>query len=161
MKPKKLLILFLIVLFTVLQCTALNYINIFKIKPDILLVLIIFFSLNFGKIYGMIVGALCGLFNEATCGVACGQMVFIYSFAGLILGYIGRWVYNQRIANQICIAFVFNLVIYLFLFFLFQLENVNLPLFSALIFTILPASIYTALVTPVLFLFLNTVLNLK
>lgn len=161
MKPRKSLILFLIILFTVLQCTALNYIEIFRIKPDILLILVIFFSLYYGRAYGLGVGALCGLFSEATSGASSGSFVFVYSLGGLILGHFGRWVYKQKIFGQICVSFVFSFLIYFFLFCLFRTCNINLPLFNTLISVILPASVYTALVTPVLFLLLKTILNTK
>lgn len=161
MKPGKLLILFSIILFTILQCTVLNYVRIFRIKPDILLILVIFFSLNFGRIYGLIVGALCGLFSEATCGVPAGAVVFVYSFGGLLLGHISRWVVNLRIFGQMAISFIFSFVIYFFLFFLFQTLGANLPLFNSLISVILPASFYTAAVSPVLFRFLKTIYSLS
>ena len=181
MRPRKLLILFLIILFAVLQSTALNYIQIFKTKPDILLILIAFFSLNFGRMYGLSIGAICGMFSEITSGIPSGFAVLAYSLSGLILGTIGRWVYpspvggggvypspvggggvnNQKIWAEICISFIFCLVIYFFLFFLFRLFNANLSFFGTLISIILPASFYTAVAAPVIFRFLKTILQIK
>lgn len=158
---KKLLILLLVILFTLLQSTALNYIRIFKVKPDILLILIIFFSLNLGQIYGLIIGALCGIFNEATSGIPSGVAVLVYSFGGLFLGHIGKWVYNQKLLGQLYITFVFSFAIYLSLFFLSQAFNASLSLFGILVSTILPASLYTAAVSPVFFRFLKTVLTIS
>ena len=160
MKAKKPLILFLIILFTVLQCTALNYIQIFKVKPDILLILIIFFSLYYGRIYGLIIGAVCGLFSELSSGIPPGFAVLTYSLAGLILGYIGRWVVNLRIFGQLYISFIFSIAVYTFLFLLFQIFKANLSLFNALIFIILPASFYTAAISPVIFRFLRFLTSL-
>lgn len=171
MRSRKLLILFLIILFAVLQSTALNYIQIFKTKPDILLILIAFFSLNFGRMYGLSIGAICGMFSEITSGIPSGFAVLAYSLSGLILGSISRWVYpspvggggvnNQKILGEICISFVFCLVIYFFLFFLFRLFNANLSFFGTLISIILPASFYTAVAAPVIFRFLKTILQIK
>lgn len=160
MKINKFLMLFLVIGFTVLQCTALEYIRIFKVKPDILLILIIFFSLYYGRTYGLIVGALCGIFSEATSGMPAGFTILTYSLAGLILGHIGRWVYNQKIFSQIGISFIFIFVIYLTLLFAFRAPELNRFLSDILIFIILPASLYTACLTPVLFYFLKLILNL-
>ena len=168
MLSKKLLILFLVVLFTVLQCTLLHYIRIFESKPDILLILIIFFSLHHGQIYGLAVGALCALFSEATCGLPTGAAVFTYSLAGLLLGHIARWVYTRRVLGQMSISFIFCCLIYLFLFLVFQTFGANsvryslsngtgLSLGNALISIILPASFYTACVSPLVFWFLKTI----
>lgn len=161
MLSRKLLILFTIILFTILQSTVLNYIQIFKTKPDILLILVIFFSLNFGRIYGLSVGAICGFFGETTSGFPSGSLVFVFSLGGLILGHIGRLVYNQRILGKVCISFISTFIIYFFLFLLLQSSNTNLPLFNTIIFIILPASIYTAAVSPVIFSFLNLILQVK
>lgn len=168
MRLRKLSILLLIVLFTILQSTALNYIRIFTVKPDILLILVIFFALNFGRLYGLSVGAACGFFSEATSGIPSGFAVFTYSLAGLILGHIGRWVYlvpveeggfnKQRVCSEIYISFIFSFAIYLFLFFLFRFSNTTLPLFDTLTSVILPASLYTAAVAPIMLRFLKTVL---
>lgn len=161
MKARKPLILFLIILFTVLQCTAFNYIRIFKTKPDILLLLIIFFSLYYGWIYGLMVGALCGLFSELSSGIPSGFAVLTYSLGGLILGHIGRWLVDLKIFSQMAISFIFVLVIYTFLILLFQISNARLSLSDTLMFIILPASFYTACVSPFIFHFLKIVLNVK
>lgn len=161
MKHKKILVLFLIILFAVLQNTALNYIRIFSIKPDLLLILVIFFALYYGQIYGMTIGALCGLFGEATSGIPTGIMVLAYSFGGLVLGHIGKLIYNRKTASQLCISFVFTLSIQLLLFVIFQTRSANLSFLNAFIFIILPASFYTAGVSPWVFIFLKTILNIK
>ena len=155
MLPRKLLILFLIILFTVLQSTLLNYIQIFRSKPDLLLILVIFFSLRFGRIYALGVGALCGVFVEATSALPSGAAFFSYSLGGLILAHFARWVYAQKVLGQMGIAFIFTFSIYLSLFFLFQIYNANLSLLNSLVFIILPACLYTALVCPALLRFLR------
>ena len=149
----------LIAVFTILQCTVLNYLHILKTKPDILLILIIFFSLYYGGIYGMVVGAVCGLFTEATCGIPSGFFVFTYSLGGLILSRLGKWIYIRKILSQICTAFIFCFMVYSFLFLFFCAFNAELSLFNAVTSIILPASFYTAAVSPVVFWFLKTVFN--
>lgn len=161
MKPNKLLIFSLVILFAVLQATLFNYIRIFRIKPDVLLLLVIFFSFYYGRIYGLVVGALCGLFSEATSAVPTAAVVFLYSFGGLILGQLGRWVLSLRALGQMSISFIFSFVIYFFLFFLLQTSGANLSIFNSLISVILPASFYTAAVSPVLFYFLKTVFYIQ
>ena len=171
MKFRNLAILFLIILFTVLQCTVLNYLQIFKTKPDLLLILIIFCSLYYGQLYGLFVGAVCGLFSEATSGISLGFAVFAYSLGGFILGYSARWVYpipaykstrySETFLSQICISFIFSVAVYSILFFLLQINNRDLSLFKTLIFIILPASLYTAAVAPALLYFLKTTFNIE
>lgn len=170
MQSRKSLILVLIILCAILQATLLDLIQIFNTKPDILLILIVFFSLYYGRSYGLIVGAVCALFAEATSNVPSGILLFTYSLAGLVLGHLSKWIdafsldrsfkfWKQIFFGEICAAFIFSFIIYLFLFFLFPASNINLSLGRALIFIILPASLYTAITAPILFSFLKTVLN--
>jgi len=172
MSLKKLLILLLVILFTVLQCTLLNRIRIFNSKPDLLLILIVFFSFYYGRSYALSVGALCGIFTEATCGMPAGYAVFTYSLGGLLLGHFASWLYpvtapqaggisKQTFFSGICISFIFTFAIYFFLALLFLHNfNTNLSLFKALIFIVFPTAFYTAISAPIILRFLKTVLNI-
>jgi hypothetical protein len=179
MLSRKLVILFLIILFTVLQSTLLNYIQIFNAKPDILLILIIFSSFNYGPIYGLLTGALCGLFSEAASGVSTGTFVLAYSLGGLLIGQLSRRINpaflsrsqplaaqgrlrldKQRIALEMGVSFIFSLAVYLFLFFIFRSSGADLPLFNALAGIIMPACFYTACVSPFVFSFLRAVFGI-
>lgn len=159
MKPRKLVILFLILLFTLLQTTALNYLSIFNNKPDLLLLLTGFIALNWGGLYGLIVGAVCGVFTEATSGIFSGSLVLSFSLGGLFLGYIGKWVYAQKIWLKVAMSFVFTLVVYLNIFLILQASGVSPSFLTSLIFIILPTCCYTAICAPVLFRFLSVVLS--
>ncbi|MCQ9208799.1 MAG: hypothetical protein NG712_05420 [Omnitrophica bacterium] len=162
MSVKKSLILLLIILVTVLQCTILNRIRIFNVKPDILLSLVVFFSLYYGRSYALAVGAFCGVLAEATCGLPSGYVIFAYSLGGLILGHLARWINKQTAFSEIAISFIFSFVIYSFLsVVLLQNFNTDLSLFKALIFIVFPASFYTALCAPITFRFLKTVLSIS
>jgi rod shape-determining protein MreD len=164
-------ILFLVVLFTILQATLLNYIQIFCIKPDILLVLVAFVSLNLGRCYGLSTGVLCALFTEASSGLSSGSALFVYSLAGLVLGHMGRLIYpvpdsastdyRQKILAESAIVFIFTFTIYSFLFLLLGMDKTNLSFFGALFLVILPAAFYTAFFSPLIFRFLKLILNIK
>ena len=161
MKLSQPLILLLIVLFTVLQATVLNFLQIFNIKPDILLILLIFFSLNGGRSYGLGLGALSGIFSESTSGLPAGSAFFVYALGGLILGHLGHWLDQQRISSQISLTLIFTFLTYLSLFLIWQSSDLGLSLFQALIYIILPACLYTALISPLLFRLLKSLAGLK
>ncbi|NQT00237.1 MAG: rod shape-determining protein MreD [Candidatus Omnitrophica bacterium] len=162
MKAPRLLILSLIVLFTLLQSSIVNWIQIFRVKPDILIVLVIFFSLYFGRIYGLIIGAICGFFSELTSGLPSGFAVSLYSLGGLILGQLRRWAYPDfSTLSVITTTFISTFAVYLSLFFLYQIFGVKLSVFNIMMFLILPASVYTAVVSPFLFRFLKIVLRVR
>ncbi|MBN2097647.1 MAG: rod shape-determining protein MreD [Candidatus Omnitrophica bacterium] len=163
MKSRNLFIFLLIFCFTILQSTVLNYLQIFATQPDLLLILIIFCSLTFGKIYGLTTGAISGIFAEVSSGFSSGILVFTYALGGLILGYIGRWVELQKTLGQVIVSFIFTFLIYLFIFLLLKIGTgaLELSLFNALRFTLLPAAAYTAILTPIMFKFLKIILGTK
>lgn len=175
MLKRKALILAIIIIVALLQCTALNYLQLLNNKPDILLILVVFFSLTYGQIYGLATGAFCGLLSEITSGLPAGTAIFTYSFGGFILAYLGKLSYfafaageemnkegksrpyAQQTAIQILICFIFSLGIYLSIFLYLQSSSMHLVLFNVLLSVILPASLYTAVVSPLIFRFLQTI----
>jgi len=168
MKHKIFISILLILIFTVLEATAVNYIRIFNSKPDLLLILIAFVSLNWGAVLGLAIGALCGLFAEATSGMPAGFLILSYSLGGLALGGIGKLIYHstlyksefyrQKILTDISITFIFTLAIYLWLFFLLRIAGKDLYFLNTFIFVMLPACFYTAACAPVLFRFMKIIL---
>ncbi|MFC1631597.1 hypothetical protein ACFL1I_04275 [Candidatus Omnitrophota bacterium] len=172
MRSRKLIILLIIVLFAALQGSLLELVRIFNVKPDLLLILVVFFSLYFGRTYGLGCGALCGFFTELTSSPVCqGAVLFTYSLLGLILGSIAKWVYlhpvrnkglfNQAAVSQIAITFIFTFLAYLFLALFFGMRQMELLLPQAMLYVILPAACYTASLAPIIFSCLETVLNVK
>lgn len=173
-------ILFLVIFFIILQCTLMNAIKIFDIKPDIPLILIVLLALHFGPLHSLFAGIISGIFIETTSAIPNGIAVTGYALGGLILGYMGKWIYpalfyslganfknsfsrpplKQRLLSEISITFVFSLIVYIFLYFLLRICNVrDCAFFNAFIFVILPASLYTALVSPIVFNFITTILE--
>ncbi len=161
MRPKKAIAAVIILVFTILQASALNYLKLVDVKPDILLLLTGFFGLYYGRKYGLILGFICGFMLEATSGVPTGFTVFSYALTGFILGYIGKWIRSQKAFGQALIAFGFCLFAYLVSFFLFAAFNQDLSLPNILIFKIIPASLYSSFAAPFVFRFLSLVLMLR
>ncbi|MFH1244896.1 MAG: hypothetical protein V1662_00235 [Candidatus Omnitrophota bacterium] len=180
MKTINILILFLIIFFVILQCTLIDTIKILDIKPDMLLILIVLLALHFGPLRSLYAGILAGIFIETTSAIPRGIAVTSYALGGLILGYMRKWIYpalfyslcanfknsfsrpplKQRLLSEISITFVFSLIVYILLYFLLQICNIrDCSFFHAFICVILPASLYTALVSPIVFSFIITVLE--
>ena len=89
----------------VLQLNIVPYISIGTIKPDLILILLIFLTLKNGQIYGSVLGFLFGFFFDLFSGGMLGATMFSKTTAGFIGGYF----YNENKIDYTTssIAFVF------------------------------------------------------
>ncbi|MFH1045445.1 MAG: hypothetical protein V1727_00590 [Candidatus Omnitrophota bacterium] len=159
----RLFVLFILALgFVLAQSTLVRVVTLFGVKPDIVVILVMFISLWYGRINAALIGLFCGFFVEITSGLPAGAALGPYVLGGLILAHLAsvvwytQW-YTQRVGGQMLIAFLFTFTIYLFQFFLLRPAAIELSLLSALVGIILPVSLYTAGVSPLLFYLLNTI----
>jgi rod shape-determining protein MreD len=153
------MLLLLGILFLTFQTTLLSYLPIQRIRPDILLVLILYWGFTLppvtGGIHALFLGYLMDLFSGNSFG--------LYTFTRPLLFYLaqlfkGRF-YLESLISQSLFVFVFALFEGLLILSLLAALN-PLPLgnLSSPFFTFfLPQSFLTGLITPVLFFFLQKV----
>ena len=72
---------------TVLQLTVVPLISVDFIAPDLILILVVFFTLRNGQIYGSLLGFVLGLFFDLASGGLVGASMFSKTLAGFIAGY--------------------------------------------------------------------------
>ena len=159
MRSKKLLLVILAILFALLQSTFLNSLQVFGVKPNILLILVIFASLYYGCAFGLAAGIFCGICHEATTALPGGSLIFAYAATAIILGRINRLIYNEGLLNSFLTTLAVALIVYLWLGLFVHIFYAYPPLFGSLMRVILPASFYTALLSPLMFRFLKIAFN--
>ncbi|MBU2492564.1 MAG: rod shape-determining protein MreD [Bacteroidetes bacterium] len=71
----------------ILQLTVVPLISIDFIVPDLILILLVFFTLRNGQIYGSILGFLLGLLFDLVSGGLIGAAMFSKTLAGFLAGY--------------------------------------------------------------------------
>jgi len=145
------------ILFITLQATLLASPPIQRIRPDIVLILILYLGLTYppisGGISAFVMGYLMDLFSGNTFG--------LYAFSRPLLFYIaqlfkGRF-YLEGVPAQFIFVFIFALVEGLLILFLLTVLNPN-PfgnLYPLLFTSLIPQSVFTGLITPILFFLLN------
>ncbi|MDP2301573.1 MAG: rod shape-determining protein MreD [Ignavibacteria bacterium] len=70
-----------------LQIFFVPLISIEGIAPDLILMLLVFYTLKNGQFYGTIFGFVCGLFFDFISGGILGSMMFSKTLSGFIAGY--------------------------------------------------------------------------
>jgi len=147
------LTLLLGILFLILQTTWLSSFPIRRIRPDILLILILYLAFLFPPVFGGILaffmGYLMDLFSANALGCYCLSRPLVYFAAQ----FFKERFYVEGSSSQFLFAFVFTLLEGIFIFFLMNaLQPISLGNLYPLLFTfLLPQSFFTGLATPFLF----------
>lgn len=154
----------LIIVFFLLQCTLFQGIAMANVVPNLLVVLTSSNGFMRGKKSGLLIGFFCGLLMDIFFGDMIGFYALIYMYIGYVNGFFNAIFYDEDIKlPMILIAgsdFVYGLVVY---FFLFLLQNKTDFLYY-LRHVIIPETIYTVVVTVVLYgmiLYINKRLDPK
>jgi rod shape-determining protein MreD len=101
--PVYALCIFLII---VLQSTLVDYITIYNVKPNLLLVFIVSVALLRGSIEGAVVGFFAGLVQDMLFGKNIGFYALLGMYLGLVNGSINRRLYKESFAVAIFFTFV-------------------------------------------------------
>ncbi len=151
--------LFLGIFFLSLQATLLPSLPIQRIRPDIVLILILYWGLSSSPVSGGILSFFLGFLMDLFSGNSFGLYTFsrplLFCLAQLFRGRV----YLESILSQFLFVFLFALFEgLLLLIFLSALNPAPLGNRYSFFFTFfLPQSFLTGLISPVLFLLLKTV----
>jgi len=140
--------------FAILDLTALNYIKIFDVKPDIFLIGVIFFALYGGLGAGVLGGFASGLIRDIFTGGPFGVNIVFFTLAGIFLGYNFSKFYRNSPVAQMILSFLVSFS-YVFFYDIF-LTKTGIWKSAGILF-----SLYTAIAAPLLFFMLSKTLILK
>ncbi|MFZ6033844.1 MAG: rod shape-determining protein MreD [Melioribacter sp.] len=136
----------LFILVAAVQLTVVPLISISGIAPNLLIVLITFYALSYGQIFGMSLGFIFGFLYDLISGGAVGINMFAMTISGFMAGYF----YNENkieINTATMNFFYINLVAavaYSFLYTLIAAARPDLNLFILLIEGSLLPALYTS-----------------
>ncbi|MEO8399279.1 MAG: rod shape-determining protein MreD [Ignavibacteriaceae bacterium] len=92
-----------------IQTTVIPLIAINGIVPDLILILLVFYSLRFGQVYGTILGFVFGFLFDLITGSLLGSTMFSKTLAGFIAGYF----YNEKNPDIYKKSVFFSLIVLL------------------------------------------------
>ncbi len=122
------------------------------IKPDLVLIAVVYCGYSFGSFYGEVTGFIAGLFHDSISNSPLGLLTFPKMAIGFISGMFGRAMFKESIFTISLLIFLASLakgIMTLLLSFLFHEATL-----SAIAGIILPESFYNAVIaSPLFFLF--------
>lgn len=143
----------LLFIMLVLQSTLLDYIKIFNAKPDLLLLLVIFFGLFFGGALGFETGLAAGLLKDILSVDIFGVNTIILALTGLMTGLLSPKFFKESKLTQYLLVFMLSTLSmfarYFIDLYISKITYINLS--EYLSGQIIPASFYTSLVSAIIF----------
>lgn len=151
-------ILLFVFLSYLLQTTVLQGVQIAGVVPNLLIILLVAVAYRYGKLSGLIVGFLMGLFVDLAEGNVIGLYALIYMLVGYLLGFANKiYYYDDTTIPLFLVAisdFVYNFLIYVSGFLL----RSRLHLFFYIRTIMLPELLYTVVVSVFVYRLLHKIL---
>jgi rod shape-determining protein MreD len=142
----------LFVMAFILQVTIISYIEILYWRPDVVLIILIFFSLRFGPNWGMTVGFFLGLLQDLVSAHLLGLLALSKTVAGFIAGSLsGKFAARAEFFLTLLIAGLAHDFIYFFIYTLGEEFSVQ----SLIVLYTVPNLMYTILVGAFLYYFIE------
>lgn len=146
-----------------LQLVALDYIKIFATKPDLMLLLVIFYGLFFGSSIGIETGFIAGLLKDILSVDIFGINTLTLAATGLAAGILSSKFSKESRATQTVLVFSFSifsmLMHYIYSSFISNITYINLS--EYVLRLMIPVSLYTSLVSMIIFPVLMTKYHLE
>jgi rod shape-determining protein MreD len=146
-----------------LHLTVLNHVKIYGAKPDLLLACVVFFGLFLGSSAGLESGILAGFFCDVFALDFFGINILSYAITGLAAGILATKVFRESKKIGFAAVFFFTAFSMSLHFIVVSAlsRSLNLTYPEFFYSSILPAGIYTALVSVPIFVKLIDLYDLK
>ncbi|MCK4994873.1 MAG: rod shape-determining protein MreD [Candidatus Omnitrophica bacterium] len=144
----------------IFQCTLINSISIAAIKPEIILLLVVFFALYNGSRAGMFCGMILGLCLDVLSGGIIGINSFILGCAGFFCGQLKERLYTVHLLTRILIPMI-SCMFSICLYYIIAGNFYHLPLLSDNLGTIFGTIAYTTIFNVIFSLFLERVVIVR
>lgn len=142
---------FFVIICFLLQCTVFRSLSFSGIIPNLMVIVSASYGFMRGRKSGLLIGFFSGLLMDIFFGDILGFYALIYMYIGYLNGVFRKIFYQEDIklpiALIVCSDFLYNICIYLLLFFL----KGRFQFFYYLLNIIIPEMVYTIIVTCMLY----------
>ena len=137
-----------LIVLSILEAASHNYIKILGAGPELVLIGVLFFSLNSGKEKGAVCGAIGALLEMVFSGLN-PIILLVYGSIGYAAGMYKETLYRHRAPAQMAVTAI--AVIYFTLIYDILICSGGFPYYKAVFFLTVPVTIYTAALAPPVF----------
>ena len=134
-----------------MQTTVLDFISIYGVKPDLILLLVVFNGFLLGTREGAFLGFAAGILEDLFAGSYIGLNALSKMAGGYLAGAFGSGFYKENTAIATGVTFFSAAAALVVNYLLLFVVHIYVPAFYALWKVILPVALYTALLAPVVY----------
>lgn len=149
----------LIVCAGLMQATAFDYIGLLGTKPDLLLVIVIFFSLSSARPLAVKAAIAAGLIKDITSSSILGSYTLSFLLIAVFLNYHQRKFYSERGTTQIPVGFFSSFLVSLLVLLLNIIAEQRLAPYPPFLNPAFIGAAYTGLISPPIFFLLSKALR--
>ena len=143
------------------QVTAFDYIEINGIKPDILLLVVVFVSLICQRPETIKAAIVAGAIKDVTSFSVFGGYVLSFLILGLFLNYHQRRFYKERILAQTLFGFCSYIFVAIFALGFNALAHKGLDLSYTFLSIAIKGALYTGIIAPLVFFTASKILRIR
>jgi len=146
--PALLLLLGVVLIF---QTTVLDYLTVYGVKPDLVMLLVVFNGFLLGPREGAFLGFAGGIIEDLFSGSYIGMNALSKMAAGYFAGLSGERLYKENALVVAGVTFFSTIAGLLVNYLLLLYLKIDVPFFYTLLRVVLPTALYTAVLVPFLF----------
>lgn len=138
-----------------IQTTFIPFVSVNGIVPDLIIILLVFYTINNGQIYGSVLGFIYGFLFDIITGSLLGSTMISKTLAGFIAGYFSSETKKDSYlkSNMFALIVFLSAMIDSIVYALFSAVDFNTTIFKLLFEHALFPAIYTAVLSMLLIFF--------
>lgn len=152
----------IVILSVVFKITLFRLIEFWSYKPDILLIIVVFFSIYKGPLTGAYLGFIGGFTEDIFGSGFLGLFAVSKTLVGFASGFVGKHVYKTSVYPYVATVLTASLFQEFFIFFWLKLfqpyTSFFAPSFKNIIF---PLAVYNTLLSPLIIIGLRKIFNVR
>lgn len=152
---KHLLWVMVTILAAMLETTWLQHISLLRVVPDLTLLVVLYFAMNYGEERAMLTGAIGGIINDIASNETLGFYVLCHVVIGYAAARVSARLITEHPAAKATLVFCASIMFGLLDIAVRYVLDPSIPALNTIIAKVVPGSFYTALFTPVVFFLLD------
>jgi len=140
-----------ILLFLLLQTTLLQYITVYGVMPNLLIVFTIVTALIRNSTEGAAVGLISGMCMDMQFGSVKGFYALLGLYLGIAAGSVNRRMYRENLMVVIFFTFIYSVAYESVIYIINNIMSGDIRIISAFTTVILPETLYNCAVSVLLF----------